>query len=242
MASRFSRFLHLERSRGENEGVGEQPQLQSRGRFEDMADRAEGVDATLVPEAHVERFKRHGETPLALAEKPSVGRRFPRCASCESENGLYSQSCTVCGADLTTPEQRAFNERHWQQQEAQEREAQHALEQEQQRREAHRQEEEDRRAQVISQLYGRNGKKVEASWPRYILDRASRGLGLVGLIPHLAVRWAVLLGALALPLLLMRWGSGWVRASGLLVGIVVILMLIPRSLFVHRVDKRRWFF
>lgn len=239
MASRFSRFLHLERSRGERAGPEEQPRLQSSGRFEDMADRTEGVDATLVPEAHVERFKRHGEIPLQLAEKPSVGRRFPRCASCESENGLYSQSCTVCGADLTTPEQRAFNERHWQQREAREREAQQALAEDRQRREAHREEEEVQRAKALSQLYGRHGKKVEGSWLRYLLERSSSSLGVLGLIPHLAMRWAALLAAIAVPLLMMRWGSGWVRPFGVLVGVVVILMLLPRSVFVRKVDRWR---
>jgi hypothetical protein len=228
MPSRFSRFLHLERSRGERPKSEEPSHLQSSGRFEEMVERREGVDATLVPEAHVERFKLHGETPLALAEPPQEGPRFPRCARCEADNGRYAQECTACGADLTTPEQREYTERYWQERRLREREAQRAQEQARQQWEAQRKAEEARRAEQLSQLFLKQG---EGSWLRYVLEQPSIGLGLLALIPHLAVRWAVLVGALVVPLLLMRWGSSSVQGAGAIMLLFVILLVLPRSWF-----------
>jgi hypothetical protein len=226
MSSRFSRFLHLERSRGERPKPEEPSRLQSSGRFEEMAQRAEGLDSTVVPEAHVERFKRHGETPLVLAEKPAEGQLFPRCARCGSDNGRYAQQCTGCGADLTTPEQRAYTEQHWQERQARESEAQRALAEDRQRREALRKEEEARRVETIARLYL---KKGGGSWVRYVLSQPSIGLGLLGLIPHVAARWAVLGGAILVPLVLLRFGSRPARFAGLMMMVAVALLLIPRS-------------
>jgi hypothetical protein len=74
MSSRFSRFLHLERSRGKRPGSDEQVRLRDGGRFESVAGPGEAPPTVAVPEAHVERFKRHEETPLALDAEMAEAR------------------------------------------------------------------------------------------------------------------------------------------------------------------------
>ena len=65
MSSKFSRFLHLERSRGERPKAEEPSQLESGQRFADLAEKGEAPQSAVVPETHLERFR--GEAPLALA-------------------------------------------------------------------------------------------------------------------------------------------------------------------------------
>src|SRR5687768_3693348 len=107
---KFSRFLHLERARGEKTPPEGQVRLQDGGRFESVVGPGgEAPSSVAVPEAHVERFKRHGETPLALNNEPAEVQHFPRCVRCETENGRFAANCTTCGADLQAPEQLAYN-------------------------------------------------------------------------------------------------------------------------------------
>src|SRR4051812_14781051 len=68
-----------------------------------------------VPEA--ERLRAEGKHRFAsgpgLAAGAGNAQPFHRCAVCEAENGRFTERCTNCGASLTTPEQRAYNDALW---------------------------------------------------------------------------------------------------------------------------------
>jgi hypothetical protein len=232
MSPKFSRFLHLERSRADRSKPEEQPQLQSSSRFESLAQRGEVPQGAVVPEAHLERFR--GEAPLALAEEPSEDEEyFPRCGSCESDNGRFSKECAVCGADLTTPQQRAYNKRLWQarQQElAREREATAALSQ--QKHDAERQADQARYARMLEKL--RDEERSSGMGDLFLGD-GSLGLKLLGLIPNPTVRLAILLLSIVIPVGLWRLGVGRVRSTGMVMGFIVVMLLLP-----VRTRSRRW--
>ncbi|KFE72149.1 hypothetical protein [Hyalangium minutum] len=219
MTSKFSRFLHLERSRGERPKPEEPSQLQSGSRFEALARRGEAPQASEVPETHLERFR--GEAPLALAPEASGEEHFPRCGRCESENGRYDDTCTVCGADLNTPQQREYNERLRQsrQSEAQAQAQAHAEWRQQQ--EAQQKQEEAERAALKEKLrnepWGRGGHELEST----------PGMWLLGFIPIRWVRWAIA-GALCLvPFVIALTGGrdGRRLAAGL--GIILVFLFLP---------------
>lgn len=227
MSSKFSRFLHLERSRGERPKGEEPSRLQSGQRFEALAEKGEAPQSAVVPETHLERFR--GEAPLALADAPREAERFPRCARCESENGRFARECTVCGADLTTPQQREYNERLWQTRQAQEREQAQALEQSRQQAEARRQEELADRARLMEKLRSDPwGDRQDG------LQGRSLGMYLLGLIPSKAVRWGIGIGLFLLPFLIARFGS---PRGKLMAGPVALLLVV---LFLGPSRRKRW--
>jgi hypothetical protein len=226
MTSKFSRFLHLERSRGERPKPEEPSPLQSGGRFEALAQRGEAPQGAEVPEAHLERFR--GEAPLALADAPKEAEHFPRCARCESENGRYVHACGVCGADLNTPQQREYNERLRQTRQAQEREQEQAAAEWRLQAEAREQEALAERARLIEKLRSEPWGKGTA-----IASSKGRALGLVLLtrIPSRAVRWGVGAGLFLLPLLFLRYGSPKLKMlGGVLVFLLLVLFLPPAVL------------
>jgi hypothetical protein len=228
MTSKFSRFLNLERSRGERPGAEEPVHLESGNRFETLA-RGEAPLGTAVPEAHLERFR--GEAPLSLEDDP-IGEepRFPRCARCESDNGRFAEMCTSCGADLNTPQQRAYNEqlRHSRQQEvAREHEAAAAVSR--RRHDAELRADQERYAVMLAKL---RREEQRNNWWLVMSGDGSPGLKLLWLIGDPLVRWSVLALCLLVPLGLWRFGSGTVRAVGGGLFFFVILMLLPRY--------RRW--
>lgn len=232
MSSKFSRFLHLERSRADRSKPEEQPQLESSSRFETLAQRGEVPQGAVVPEAHLERFR--GEAPLALAEEPSEEElQFPRCGSCESDNGRFTKECVVCGADLTTPQQRAYNKRLWQtrkQDQLREREASAALSQ--QKHDAERQADQARYARMMTKL--REEEQSSAMWNLFLGD-GSFGLKLLGLIPNSTVRLAIFLLSIVIPVALWRLGEGRVRSAGVVMGLIVVALFLPA-----RSRSRRW--
>jgi hypothetical protein len=228
MSSKFSRFLHLERSRGERPKAEEPSRLQSGQRFEALVEKGEAPQSAVVPETHLERFR--GEAPLALADAPREAERFPRCARCESENGRFAKECTVCGADLTTPQQREYNERLWQTRQTQEREYTQALEQSRQQAEARRQEELADRARLTEQLRSDPWGDRQDS-----LRGRTLGMFLLGLIPSKAVRWGIGIGLFLLPFLISRFGS----PRGKLLAGPVALLLVVLFLGPSR-SRRRW--
>jgi hypothetical protein len=71
--------------------------------------------SSLDPE--VERLraerKQRFASGIEIAEETPDAQPFHRCAICEAENGRFSDGCTNCGASLTTPEQRAYNDALW---------------------------------------------------------------------------------------------------------------------------------
>jgi hypothetical protein len=102
MANPLTRFLRLERPR---DSQGDAPKLANEHRFE--AD----------PEAEIQRLReerrRQFESGVETLEEHPDAQPFARCAICEADNSKYALRCTNCGANLNTPEQRAFNAKLW---------------------------------------------------------------------------------------------------------------------------------
>lgn len=226
MTSKLSRFLHLERPRtGRPESETSSP-LQSGARFESMEERKEAQEVA-VPEAHLERFR--AQAPVALADVPVEDvRRFPRCMLCESENGRFAQVCSMCGADLGTPQQLEFNERLWQERRKSltpthedEREALAQL---------------ATRKREAAELFARQLEQLRAEerrplWVRAFSQHTTLGMALLSLIPHPLVRWLTFAGAVGLSVGLWRYGQGrtqWV--GGGLFFLLLLMFLPPKAL------------
>jgi hypothetical protein len=229
MSSKFSRFLHLERSRGERSKPEEPSRLQTGHRFEGLAERGAAPSSAAVPETHLERFR--GEVPLALADAPSGEERFPRCARCESDNSRFAQACGACGADLNTPQQREYNERFWQSRRAQERELAQAQEQLRLQAEAQRQEELAHRHRLAEQLRADPWGNGRAGG---LFRGRSPGMFLLGLIPSRPVRWGVGAGLVSVPFLIARFGSpGW-QLLAWPIGVLLLVLFLPPSILRQR--------
>jgi hypothetical protein len=230
MSSKFSRFLNLERSRRERPKAQEPSRLESSQRFADLVEKGETPQSAVVPETHLERFR--GEAPLALEDAPQAGaERFPCCARCESENGRFARECTVCGADLNTPQQREYNERLWRTRQAQEREYTLALEQSRRQAEARQQEEQADRARLTEKLRSDPWGDRQGGDS---LREFSVGGFLLGLIPSAAVRWGIGVGLIFLPFLIWRFGS---PKGKLMAGPVSFVLVV---LFLRPFRRRRW--
>lgn len=226
MTSRFSRFLHLERSRGERPASEEPSQLQNGSRFSAVEGPQAAPQATSVPEAHLERFR--GEAPLALADPAQKAEHFPRCGSCEADNSAYARECSQCGADLTTPQQRAYNEQLQQtrqQEAAQAREAALAFEEQRKRHEAEKQEDAERFVRLLKQA---REQEQSGGWGRRMLDQhGSLGMWLLSLLPHPLLRWGVLGLAVLVPFLLWVFGKGMARLTAMFLGFFVLVLFLP---------------
>jgi hypothetical protein len=192
-----------------------------------------------VPEAHVERFKLHGQTPLALDHEPAGEQLSRRCIRCETENGRFSQACTTCGADLQSPEQLADNARRAREQAQAEAQVREQLTSAQ--REGLQLSEAQKLAlQQLAILQLTKALEEERS----VLGRfkplftPSLGVGLLRLIPHPLARWMTLAGALGLPFLFMRSGNGPLRLVGLYLGVFLVLSFIPTSLWSMKHRRR----
>jgi hypothetical protein len=221
MSNKFSRFLNLERARGDRPKIEEPSRLQTGGRFEALAQRGEALHEAAVPETHLERFR--GEAPLTLEEEPAGELRFPRCGSCQSENGRFAKECTVCGADLTTPQQREYNERLWQSRQAQDRElaaaAGAAQLQTQEQMEAERREDQLRYVRKLQELRQQEEK-----------EQQPMGWTLLHLIPFPPLRWAIVAGLVALPCAIaLMGGTRSARGVAAVVGLFIVALLLPRS-------------
>ncbi|PTL84783.1 hypothetical protein [Vitiosangium sp. GDMCC 1.1324] len=236
-SNKFSRFLHLERSRGDKTPPGGQVRLQDGNRFESVAGPGETPASVSVPEAHVERFKLHGQTPLALDDTSAQAEHFPRCVRCQSENGRFTRECTTCGADLQASEQLAYNEerQHAQEQaELQLREQMEAVQKARQHTDAQRLAEQQRYMEQLHQALEKDRSFLSRLQP---FVTPSIGVGLLRLIPHPLARWMTLAWAIGLPVLLVRFGNTPLRLLGLYLGVLVFLSFIPTSLLTA---GRRW--
>ena len=229
-SNKFSRFMHLERSRGEKPGTDGQVPLQDGGRFESVAGPSGEAPASVsVPEAHVERFKLHGQTPLAL-DAPEQGQHFPRCVRCEAENGRFARECTTCGADLQSPEQLAYNEeraRAQAQAEAQAREQMQVLQQARTQDEAERLAERQRYLEQMQRELEKDRSFASRLQPYF---EPCLALGLLRLIRSPLARWMTLAWAIGLPILLVNFGNEFLRLIGLYLGVLVLVSFIPTSL------------
>ena len=239
MKPRLSRFLHLERARAERPESETSSRLQSSGRFETLEERKDALQEAAIPESHLERFKGH-DVPVGLAQPSEEdARRFPRCMLCESENGRFAQTCSMCGADLGTPQQLEYNEGLWQERRKglsrtleDEREALRRLEARRQEEEQQKREDAERLARMLEQL-----RKEEQSfgWLRHGLQHATVGTALLSLIPDKRLRWLTLAGAVGLALGLLRFGEGGTKLAGLgLCALLAVLFIPPRLLGKHK--------
>ena len=230
-SNKFSRFMHLERSRGEKPGADGQVPLQDGGRFESVTGPSGEAPASVsVPEAHVERFKLHGQTPLALDAGSAQGQHFPRCVRCEAENGRFARECTTCGADLQSPEQLAYNEeraRAQAQADAQTREQMQVLQQARTQEETERLAERERYLEQLHRELEKDRSFISRLQP--IFDPCL-ALGLLRLIRHPLARWMTLAWAIGLPILLVNFGNEPLRLLGLYLGALVLVSFIPTSL------------
>jgi len=237
MTSKLSRFLHLERARTERPEPEPSSPLQSGGRFESMEQRGDAPQEAAIPEAHLERFK--GHEPVALALPPEEdARRFPRCMLCESENGRFAKTCSMCGADLGTPQQLDYNERLWQERRKgltrtleDEREALRQLEAQRQQEARQKREDAERFARQIAELHA---KEQSFGWVRHGLQHATVGTALLSLIPNPRVRWLALAGLVSLALGLWRFGDGGTRLAGMGLSALLVVLFIPPGLLGKR--------
>jgi hypothetical protein len=227
-SNKFSRFQHIERARGEKPSPDGQVKLQNGGRFESVAGPGETAPASVaVPEAHVERFKLHGQTPLALDHEPAQAQFFPRCVRCEATNGRFAQACTTCGADLQSPEQLADNARRGQEEaqaEARMREQVTGIQQAHRDATAERLADRRRYEEQLAQAFVQERSFVNELGP---LFEPCLALGLLRLIPNPLARWMALAWAIGLPILLVRFGNGALHVVGMYLSVVVTLSFIP---------------
>jgi hypothetical protein len=111
VSDRQRRFEHLERPRREGPDGDERPSA---------GDRIQGVEARgppgaggAVPGEVRQRFEPPRPRLPDVADASGDEQPFTRCRRCETDSSRYAATCTTCGEDLRTAEQRAFNERLW---------------------------------------------------------------------------------------------------------------------------------
>jgi hypothetical protein len=66
-----------------------------------------------LPAALQEQRRAQLESGLVLDPHPDDEQPFVRCGQCETDGLRGATQCRTCGADLQTPEQRAFNQQLW---------------------------------------------------------------------------------------------------------------------------------
>lgn len=235
MSSKLSRFLHLEKDRGERARRELPSHLQDGGRrFEDIPERGELPQGD-VPEAHLERFK--AQPPLALEHRPETseddGPDFPRCVVCASDNGRFAKHCQQCGADLGTSKQLEYSkqrahERREQREKQRETEREDGL----QRLEQKRREDAERYAFLLNKL--REEEQRYGAW-RIFARHSTVGTGLLSLLPSVLARCLVLAGYVGVTLGLLRFGRGDGRLVGSGMMFFLVLLFTP-----WRARLRRW--
>ena len=132
MAGRISRFLHLEKPRGDG-ARGKSSPLASPGRFEPEREGGtpaeekgtQDQDAPVAQTPVQGRFRPEPappqppavgpptDAPDTAAEEAAEAQPFQRCARCEADSSRFAESCQNCSAPFDTPDQRVFNERLW---------------------------------------------------------------------------------------------------------------------------------
>ncbi|HEY7724166.1 MAG TPA: hypothetical protein VH880_02440 [Anaeromyxobacteraceae bacterium] len=111
MSDRLRRFEHLERPRRDGPDGDERPSA---------GERIQGVEAhggpaggPAVPGEVRRRFEPPRPRLPEVADASGDEQPFTRCQRCQTDSSRYAATCTTCGEDLRTPEQRAYNERLW---------------------------------------------------------------------------------------------------------------------------------
>jgi hypothetical protein len=111
--SRLRRFLHIERSRGEDPEPSADPTPDTAQRFGNVERPGRGELAGGESGAHLGRFAPAPEPGIELLETDAGERPFTRCMRCGMDHHVFATECTGCGASLDTAPQREFNERLW---------------------------------------------------------------------------------------------------------------------------------
>lgn len=110
--SRFSRFLHLERKRGDV-ATREMERTERAARFDAVQVSAPRAPGTGSAEGHLVRFEQVKEAELEVDHERELDQPFIRCAQCQGDNARFARQCQHCQADLDTAAQRRFNEEEW---------------------------------------------------------------------------------------------------------------------------------
>lgn len=114
MPRRLSRFRYLEWARSPKSHAADPSRRSGSDRFEALepepAPRSEDLGSA---PGHLTRFGEAGSGELLLHDRNDADQPFVRCARCGTDSGRFAASCTACGAELDTPQQRAFNEELW---------------------------------------------------------------------------------------------------------------------------------
>ena len=119
MAGRLARFLQLERGRRARDEKVNPSSRERSARFDALEPQgATPPDVRSAP-AHLARFDAPAEGDLLVQERREQDAPFVRCVLCQVDSGQFARRCDGCGADFDTPEQRAFNERVWEERRAQ---------------------------------------------------------------------------------------------------------------------------
>jgi hypothetical protein len=112
---KYERFRHLERARqgGVPDARDQSPGTEGRfGALEERTGAGEGAPPpSRVAEGHLGRFRPAEERALEVAPSAEGELPFVRCAACQMDHNRSAATCSNCGADLRTEEQRAFNAR-----------------------------------------------------------------------------------------------------------------------------------
>ena len=208
MSQRFSRFQNLERARERKAPEDSPVELRDGGRFESVEGPVTTPPPPEVPEAHLERFRQQGQTPLAVDREE--GQYFPRCIRCQTSNSRFTRMCVTCGADLHSAEQRADDEARGRVESEADERMKAAMEQRSASREAPGEQEDAEEA-------------THREW-----FEPSLGLALLRRMPGSGVRWGVLGGVVAGAwLLATRAPSEGLRMVGVYLGVLVGASLVP---------------
>ncbi len=233
---RLRRFRNIERARpaGAAPGPPASPE-----RFERVEGPGPEPAEPAVPASATDRFRPPRERPLEVSERPDGEQPFRRCARCEMDNARFAEACQNCGADLGTPEQEAFNQRLWAQRRQESAEEARLLAERERERARLAEEEQRARVALATEMARMEGDRVEGeldrAWGRpgapwgEAGPRGPLGLRLLRAIRSPVLRAAVILGAVALPLLLIAAGrpGGGLRLAAMLILAVLLGLVLP---------------
>jgi len=261
---RLRRFRNIERARPAGAEPG--PTASSQ-RFERVEAPGPEPAEPAVPASATDRFRPPPERPLEVAERPDGEQPFRRCARCEMDNARFAESCQNCGADLATPEQQAFNERLWARRRQEAAEEARLLGERERERARLAAEEQQARRELAAEMARREADRVEGElggawggdrWGRrrgwgwdpdrpYDPDapwggpgrRGPVGIRLLRAIRSPVLRIAVILAAVALPVVLIAAGrpGGGLRLAGMLTVAVLLALVSPPG---WRYRRRGW--
>ncbi|HEX9187960.1 MAG TPA: hypothetical protein VGB87_12850, partial [Vicinamibacteria bacterium] len=249
---RLRRFRHIERARpaGADPGPAAAPE-----RFGRVEGPGAGPAEPAVPASATDRFRPPRERPLEVAERPDGEQPFRRCARCEMDNARFAEACQNCGADLGTPEQQVFNERLWARRREEAAEEARGLAERERERARLGAEEQRARRELAAEMARREANRVEGElgdawggdrWGRrrwgYDPDRpydpdaswggpprGPLGLRLLRAIKNPVLRIAVIVVAVAVPVLLLVLGprNGGARFAGMILLVVILGLMSP---------------